>query len=315
MTRKTLALAATCMLLGGCATVTPQPQVTEAPKPRIEQQSAQAQLAAIETKILKRKIAIGRFSNETRYGRTFVTDGSLDPLGKQASDILASRLVASGQFMVFERPDLAKVTAEQSLSGDGQLVGVDSLVLGSVTEFGRSTTGSSGFLSSTKIQHAHAKVELRLVDVKTGHVFFSTSGTGDASTESGEIAGFGASADYDESLNDKAIAAAISDVIGSMMTKLKERPWHTNILKVQGQTVYISGGTRQGIRPGDTLHVYRAGEQIKSAQTGFLIALPPTQIATLRVTGSFGDNETNEGSIAELASGTLTQTSSAFVAE
>jgi curli biogenesis system outer membrane secretion channel CsgG len=268
-----------------------------------------------DVKAVKRKIAIGRFSNETRYGRTFVSDANLDPLGKQASDILAGRLVASKQFLVFERPDIAKVAAEQSLSKDAGLVGVDALILGSVTEFGRSTTGKSGFLSATKVQNAHAKVELRLVDVKTGYVFFSASGTGEASIESGEIAGFGSRADYDGSLNDKAISAAISDVIGRMMTKLKERPWKSDILKADDSTLYISGGALQGIKPGDTLHVYHAGEALQSAQTGFTISLPPTPVATIRVTSNFGDNEVNEGSVAIVTSGSVTKDKSLFVAE
>ncbi|SAL60169.1 lipoprotein [Caballeronia humi] len=302
-------------MLAACATVSTPPQVKEAPAPRTQQQAAQVASSATDEKAVKRKIAIGRFSNETRYGRTFVTDASLDPLGKQASDILASRLVASKQFLVFERPDIAKVAAEQSLSKDSGLIGVDALILGSVTEFGRSTTGKAGFLSATKVQNAHAKVELRLVDVKTGYVFFSASGTGEASTESGEVAGFGSRADYDGSLNDKAISAAVSDVIGRMMTKLKERPWKSDILKADGATVYISGGALQGIKPGSTFRVYKAGESIQSGQTGLTIALPPTPIATIRVSSNFGDSEVNEGSVALVTSGSVTKDKSLFVAE
>ncbi|SOE64509.1 Curli biogenesis system outer membrane secretion channel CsgG [Burkholderia sp. OK233] len=242
MKKRTLSAVTLVMAMTGCATVSDQPAKVEAPQPRVQQAAAQQAQAAPALKTFKRKIAIGRFSNETRYGRTFVTDSSLDPLGKQASDILAARLVESKQFMVFERPDLTKIAAEQGLNKDGKMIGVDTLILGSVTEFGRGTTGKAGFLSSTKVQTAHAKVELRLVDVKTGYVFFSAQGSGEASTESGEIAGFGSRADYDGTLNDKAISAAISDVIGAMMTKLNERQWRTDILKVDGSTVFITGG-------------------------------------------------------------------------
>ena len=317
MKKLKLIAIASAVALGGCATVSEQPRQVEAPQPRAQQAAAQQAQAAPIEKTYKRKIAIGRFSNETRYGRTFVTDANQDPLGKQASDILASRLVASNQFLVFERPDLNKVSAEQSIAKDGNMIGVDTLILGSVTEFGRGTAGKSGFLSSTKVQTAHAKVELRLVDVKTGYVFFSAAGTGDASTESGEVAGFGSKADYDGTLNDRAIAAAISDVIGGMMTKLDERPWRTDILKAEGKTVFITGGVHQGIRPGATLRVFQPGESIKSGQTGFAVALPATPIATVRVTSSFGDNETNEGSVAEVTSGSVPakSTASLFVAE
>lgn len=273
--KKALAISAASAMLAACATVSTPPQIKEAPVPRAQQQAAQVANSVVDEKAVKRKVAIGRFSNETRYGRTFVTDANLDPLGKQASDILASRLVASKQFLVFERPDIAKIAAEQSLSKDVGLIGVDALILGSVTEFGRSTTGKSGFLSATKIQNAHAKVELRLVDVKTGYVFFSASGTGEASTESGEVAGFGSRADYDGSLNDKAISAAISDVIGRMMTKLKERPWKSDILKADGSTIYLSGGALQGIKPGANLHVYKGASRSKADRQASPLPCPP----------------------------------------
>ena len=147
--------------------------------------------------------------------------------------MLASRLVKSGKFIVFERTDLAKVKKEQAITGDAGLIGVDSLIIGSVTEFGRSTSGKSGFMSSTKVQTARARVDIRLVDVKTGQAFFSASGVGEASTESGEIAGFGSRADYDATLNDRAISAAISDVIDRLVSSLDERPWRTDILQIQ----------------------------------------------------------------------------------
>jgi hypothetical protein len=162
------------------------------------------------------------------------------------------------------------------------------------------------------------KIDRRLshaVDVKTRYVFFSASGTGEASTESGEVAGFGSRTDYDGSLNDKAISAAISDVIGRMMTKLKERPWKSDILKADGSTIYISGGALQGIKPGANLHVYKAGESIQSGQTGFTIALPPAPVAAIRVTSNFGDSEVNEGSVALVTSGSVTKDESLFVAE
>ncbi|MNN09898.1 hypothetical protein D3C81_1228040 [compost metagenome] len=59
------------------------------------------------------------------------------------------------------------------------------------------------------------------------------------------------------------------------------------------------------------------GETVSSKQTGFAITLPPTKVGTLRVTGLFGDNETNEGAIGELISGSASAAkgSTIFVAE
>lgn len=293
-----------------CATPAPPVEKMEAPVSRAEQQRAQKAISLPETVNYKRKIAIARFSNETRYGRTLLRDGDLDPLGKQASDMLTSRLVGSGKFLVFERPDLEKIKREGALSTKKQdLIGVDALIVGSVTEFGRFTGGKKGFLSSTKNQIARAKVEIRLVDVHTGHAFFSAVGSGEANTESGEVAGFGSRADYDATLNDRVIAAAISDVLNSLVSKLEERPWRTDILKVEGNRVFISGGRHQGIKVGDVLSVMRDGQKVKSQQSDFNITLPSTEIASIRVISLFGSSETDEGSICEVVKGSLKNTS------
>jgi curli biogenesis system outer membrane secretion channel CsgG len=313
-----LATVTSVAILGsGCATTSTPQQVVAAPVSAAQQAEAQRQAAVPVAKTFKRKVAIGRFSNETRYGKTFQVDANNDPLGKQVSDMLSTRLVSSQKFLVFERPDIDKVIAEHSITHESGLVGVDALIIGSVTEFGRSTTGKSGFLSGTKVQTAHAKVEIRLVDVRTGYVFFTASGTGDASTESGEIAGFGSKADYDATLNDRAIGAAISDVQNSLISKLEERPWRTDILKVDGHQLYLSGGMRQGIQVGDTLNVLKAGEKVKSSQSGFDITLPAKTVGQIRIVSRFGDNETNEGAIADIISGDISdaQKSGLYIAE
>lgn len=304
-------------MLGACASPDYPPEPKESGvTPAVQRQAQQAMVQPAETaKVLKRKIAIGRFSNETRYGRTFVRSESGDPLGKQTSDMLAARLVESGAFLVFERPDLDKLVKEQQLTGNSgaDVIGVDTLILGSLTEFGRSTVTRGGFLSSSKMQKVDAKVEIRLADPKTGHVFFSAAGRGSATSEAGDVLGFGSNADYDGSLNDKAIGAAISDVMNGLAVKLKERPWRTDILKVEGSRLYISGGSRQGLKVGDLLSVMRPGDKVKSGQSGFNIALPSSQVATIRVVAQFGDSDTDEGSVAELVSGSLAgQPESAF---
>jgi curli biogenesis system outer membrane secretion channel CsgG len=298
-------VCAGALLLTACATVSERPVPVEAPVSRGKQVAAQSVAQAPAGHRYKTKIAIARFSNESNYGRSLLTDQDLDRIGKQASDMLMSRLVLSGKFLVLERPDAAKLEREQKLSGSGSLVGADTVIAGSVTEFGRFVGGKSGFLSSTKVQTAKAKVDIRLVDVKTGLAYFSANGAGEASTESGEIAGFGSRAEYDATLNDRAIAAAISDVVDRLVDKLYDRPWRSDILEVRGTQLLIAGGERQGLRAGDTLAVLQSTGTAKSKQSGFEIALPPVEVATVRVLSLFGDSETNEGAVCELASGNV----------
>lgn len=301
-----IALAGT--LLAACAAQPKPPIKTQAPVSIETQKAAQVavQQSAPEQLTLKRKVALGRISNETLQGRSLLRDAHNDVLGKQVADMLSQRLVESGLFLVMERPDLERIQAEAKLGGtELSLVGADSLIIGSLVEFGRNTTGTTGFWSKTKKQTASAKVALRLVDTSNGLAYFSATGAGEASTESGEIAFAGSTAAYDGVLNDKAIAAAVSDVVDDLISNLSSRPWSTSILNREGNTLYVSGGKLQGLRPGLLLDIETKGKKIKSPQTGFFITLPGEKIATVKVASTFGSNETDEGSIARLVSGNL----------
>ena len=299
-------LAASCAaLVSACATVEAPPE--RVASPAVTESTQAAALVAVKP-TLKRRIAVARFSNSTRYGKGLLYDGENDPLADQARDMLVKRLVETGQFLVFERDNLEELSLERSLlgtEGTTDLVGVDAVVIGSVTEFGRKTEGQVGFLSSTKKQTVEAAVEARLVDPRTALAFFSASGKGETSTESGEVAGFGSRAAYDASLNDAAIAAAISDLTSEIIGKLTDRPWSTDVLRVEEGRVFISGGSRQGLKVGDRFVIETVGETITSGQSGLPITLPGNKLAEVEITSFFGDSEYSEGSIATIVSGVL----------
>jgi len=260
---------------------------------------------AQQAKALKHKIAIGRFSNETRYGKTLLVDGDLDPLGKQASDILSAYMAQTGKFLVFERPDLSKIEREAGRAGEKNIIGVDALIVGSVVEFGQAVEGKRGFLNKSKQQKAHAKVAVRLVDVRTGLIFHSAVGQGEATTETRTVLGMGSTARFDGTLTDKALSVAIEDMLDELVNTLSGRQWRSDILAIEDGQVFISGGTRQGLKAGDRLAIMKAGKTVRSAQTGFDISLPPAKLAEIEVVSTFGDTETNEGSVARLVSGSL----------
>lgn len=309
MIRSVIAVASFCALtLTGCATQTPPVVSVESPQSIAAQKAAQARtLKAQPTQpTLKRKIALGRITNETAYGRSLLRDRHDDPLGKQVTDMLSKALTESGHFLVFERPDLGRVKEEAALTGAKlNLVGVDVLIVGSLTEFGRKTIGETGFFSQTKRQVAYAKVDLRLVDTTNAQVVFATSGAAESSTESASVAGFGSQAAYDATLNDTAIRNAVAAGVSRLVNELSSRPWSTAILKLDAGNIFVSGGKTQGLRPGMQLSVETRGEKVKSPQTGMEITLPGRQIASVEIKSLFGDNETNEGAVAALASGSL----------
>lgn len=250
---------------------------------------------------LKRKVAISRFSNSTNYGKALLLPGENDPRTTQATDALMSRLTEAGTFILFDNEIASKING-----GDAKATnGIDAVIVGSITELGRRAEGKAGFLNSNIRQVATAKVDIRLIDAKSGVSFFSTSGTGTAFIEAKEVAGFGAVSSYDSSLIDKAISAAIADTASNIIQKLNNRSWSTDILTIQNSKIYISGGEKQGLKKGQILAVEEKGQQIVSGQTGSTITLPGKQIARISINEFFGDTEFNEGSIATVIEGTI----------
>jgi len=135
--------------------------------------------------------------------------------------------------------------------------------------------------------------------------FFATSGAGEASTETASTFGFGSQASYDGTLNDAAIRQAVSEAVSRLSVEMKNRPWQTGILRLDGNQLFLGGGRTQGIKPGMQFTVHSQGEQVKSAQTGSLVTLPGRMLATVRVDSLFGDSELNEGAAATVMSGSL----------
>ncbi|GJL66385.1 MAG: hypothetical protein NPIRA05_13560 [Nitrospirales bacterium] len=302
------------VMLSGCASIDEREVVQTLPEPpRTQTRSsvgmANGQGGGVESRVLKRKVAIARFTNETKYGAGLFTDKNYDRIGKQASDILAAELTKSGKFIVLERTDLNKLEAESELLGlspeefKKNLVGVDALILGSVVEYGRKDTGDVALFSRSRKQAAHSKVNVRLVDPRAGHVFFSEDGSGEASLDSQTILGLGDRATFDSTLNDKALSASVANLLDKILNKLDDKPWTSGILAVEGEQVMISGGERQGLKVGDQLKVMVPGKVIKSPQTGFNVQLPHKQEGLLEIVGFFGDSETNEGSICQVLEG------------
>ena len=287
--------------MNGCSTSTVEVINTPETQPQVSKT-----IVAENVKGLKRKVVIARFSNETKHGNSFLLDESNDRIGKQASDILAARLTESGKFLMFERQDLDKIKAEQDLANiTPKLVGADFLIIGSVSEFGRTSTSEVGIFSRNIKQSANATVNVRLVDVTTGQIIFSQEGSGEALSEANRVFGVGETAGFDSKLDDEALSAAISKLVSNLIENLLDKPWTAYILDVQQGQVIISGGKSQGLKQGDELKVMKRGRVVKNPQTGLEIELPREEMAKLKVV-SFTGKGNNEVSICRLSSGSIT---------
>jgi len=301
--KKLILLGFVLLSLIGCATV-PHYETEKVEFNEVEQSPV---LEEPMERFLKRKVAITRFTNETSYG-----SGNLfkvnDDIGKQATDILSTKLVKTDKFILLEREDLGSILAESEIADlESFNISAEFLIVGSVTEFGRRTVSNSGAFSRNKNQTAYAKVNVRLVDVKTGRIIYAETGEGEASSDAETTMGFGKREGYNTIINDKAIDAAISKLVNNIIENLTDKPWRSFILDVQDESVIIAGGKLQGLEENDTFGIYRKGKEVVNPQTGIKIELPGTLIGKVQVIAMSGNTVDDEIAICSLVEGDLTE--------
>ncbi len=129
-----LITSAIVLLLQACATMQKPDVAVIDTKPQVSKTIAESPKAP--GRQLKRNVAIARFTNETKYGQSFFLDQNRDWIGKQAMDILSSKLSATDKFILLERADLDKINSELKMGSLQALnIPADYLIVGSVSEF------------------------------------------------------------------------------------------------------------------------------------------------------------------------------------
>lgn len=256
---------------------------------------------------LKRKVAIARFSNETEYAKGVFYDKNNDPVGRQAVDILSTKLASTNKFILLERQDMDKILEEMKISdGNGfQKVGADYIIVGSITEFGRKNVGDVNAFSRTKTQTVQAGVSIRLIDTSTGQIIYSEEAKGESETTNKTVLGYGERTDYDATLSDKAISAAISKLVENIVNNCMDRDWKSYFLSYDENGIIISGGKSQGVKVGDLYDVVEKGKSVKNPQTGILMELPGKTVAKVKIDFCGGDNPMSEYSTVTFTEGQI----------
>jgi curli biogenesis system outer membrane secretion channel CsgG len=295
-TKEILLALSICLIAAGCTT-----------HQQIVQVESQVQTIENEQHSLKRKVAIARFSNETTYAKGIFYDKANDPVGKQALDILSAKLASTNKFILLEREDMDKILEELKIAGNEnyQKVGADYLIIGSVTEFGRKVVGDVDLFSNSKKQVVQAGVSIRLVDVSTGQIIYSEEARGEAETTNKTVLGLGERADYDATLNDKAISTAISKLVENIVNNCMDRPWKSYFLSYDNDGILISGGKSQGLKVGDVYSIVEKGKSVKNPQTGMMMELPGKSVGKVKIDFTGGDNPQNEFSMVSFIEGNI----------
>jgi len=148
-------------------------------------------------------------------------------------DVFVTELVKSGKFRVMEREQIAAIMREKglTLSGDidpttamqiGKLLGVNYMLTGSITEYGRTDAGAHGRSvgrlpgfnagKSTFVAAANA----RIFDVSTGEILWADEARGEDSKVKVSVGGFGGGVDNDQRMFDKVMKPVVQELVASI---------------------------------------------------------------------------------------------------
>jgi curli biogenesis system outer membrane secretion channel CsgG len=273
----------------------------------------------------KKRVAVFDFDYATVQTYSAAAFGSNVDVGRGIADLAVKYLVQDGTYSVIDRKALDKVLAEQNFSNSdranpasaaklGKLLGVDAIIVGSVTQFGNDTKntnvggggggwggyGIGGF--GHKKTKAIVAVDSRIINIDTAEIMAVASGKGESSRESTSLLGGGGnwhgwgggnvdfgSSDFQQTILGEAVNAAVKQMSGELIadnTKLETRTVVVEglVAAVDGGQVILNVGGKAGLKKGDQLTVERVTREIKDPATGQVIRRMSSQVGVISLT-------------------------------
>lgn len=281
MKRRILAASwlASAAFLGACATSPPVTGPSEGPSaPAAGMRRGEAAGAVVTTGPMLR-VAVVRFQDKSAYGR--------GRLGGAVQDILTTELAKSGRFIlvarggdldaILDEQDLAKTGSVKAGTGAaaGEVLGLNAVVTGAVSQFGVKQKSATYLVGASKTQTAEATVDVRVIDAQTGQVVFADSGNGVHETSSTQVLGIGGATGYDETIEGKALRAAIAKFIDNMVRRLEGIEWSGKVAAVDGDEITVNAGRKTGLLAGDRLRVFGEGRDVIDPDTKVSLGRKP----------------------------------------
>jgi curli biogenesis system outer membrane secretion channel CsgG len=262
----------------------------------------------------KRRVAVMDFDYATVKSGLSAEFGTTDDIGKGIADLLVDRLVNGGVYSVIERKDLDKIVAEQNFSNSdradansaakiGRILGVDAIIVGSITQFGRDDksvgVGGSAIgglasrygLGSAGRRQSKAVVGIsaRLVNTSTGEIIVASSAKGESKRSGTTLLGSGGSSNesgsgglnmhgsnFANTIIGEAVGEAVTAVVQQMQASALKLPAKVTavdglVADATGDTLVLNIGSKAGVKVGDKLIVSRVGREIRDPGTGKVI--------------------------------------------
>ncbi len=275
----------------------------------------------------KKRIAIMDFDYATVHSNVAAYFGSDVDIGKGISDLLVTNLVKDGSYSIIERKAIDKILTEQNFSTSdradpssaakiGKLLGVDAMIVGSITQFGNDTKnlgvgGGGGNWHGVglgglgkKNTKAIVGITARVIDINTAEILAVAEGKGESSRGSLSMGGAGGnwhgaggghidmgSSDFQNTIIGEATKLAVNQLSNGIVAdqdKLKVEA-HTVVVNglvaaVDGGQIVLNIGGKAGVKVGDQLNVERVTKEIKDPTSGQVIRRMTAPVGVIKIT-------------------------------
>lgn len=272
----------------------------------------------------KKRVAVLNFDYATVRTEVSAIFGTDQDVGKGISDLLVQKLVEDGKYSLIERNAIDKVLGEQNFANSdrvdsstaaklGRILGVDAVIMGSITQFGRDDKHTSvgggaignkfgiGGIGKNKSK-AVVGITVRLVDTTTAEILAAATGTGESTRSGASLAGAGGGSGgagfggVDMSSSNFAqtvLGEAVHKAVDSMATQLDEKAASLPTRKVEisgvvadvtGSVLVLNVGSKDGLKVGDTLDISRPVKTVKDPSTGKVLRTITSKMGTATVT-------------------------------
>lgn len=269
----------------------------------------------------KKRLAVLNFDNGTPqsqgnpYAAIFGSNTNQD-IGRGISALLIVKLVQDAKYTVIERTELDKILNEQNFANSdradtttaakiGRILGVDAIILGTVTRFGpddkhTSSGGGGGALLGrgggvkTVKSKAVVGISSRLINVTNGEIITAFTATGE-SAKAGDISRFGGmgfdmvSSDFTNSLLGEATRNAVNEMAVQLESIVEKIPVLKIVIEglvadVSGSTLILNIGKNAGVHLGDKLEINRTVRDISDPATGKVLTSVSEKLGVATVT-------------------------------
>jgi curli biogenesis system outer membrane secretion channel CsgG len=272
-----------------------------------------------------KRVAVLDFDYGTVQSYVSSIYGSNQDVGKGITDMLVEKLVKDGKYSVIERKVVDKILAEQNFSNSdranpamaakiGQILGVDAVIMGSITKFGRDDKSKSygglgvgprafgiGGIKKNESK-AVCVISTRLVDANTGEILAAVTGEGESKRSGTSLIGGGGgdgaasiggfdthASNFSQTLLGEAVTQAISeigsqfnaDAIGPASRKAEASGFVTG---VDGITLIVNIGSKAGLQIGDELNILRLTRTVQDPASGKVLRTPTLRLGIATVT-------------------------------